>query len=469
MQTSSTTKKRLVVFGLLFTFLLVLAAPGTVVVASSHTVRVDTSSGLEAAVTALLAQEEGLLAEDITRLSITGSGELTPQDGLFLRENLPSVHTLDLQEFAGVAEAQAFRGCTSLTTVRLPEHFVIAPEMFYGCASLEELVLPVHYQISKDSLAYCALDFSRGYPSLLNDDNVLSFAAHQRPKVYFTMPDGHYGSISAGEVFQTPYHLETLNGSSYQNLVQRAPDWLLTRDEDLQVEALIYFEGEHVNEVDTNREGVYTITYTLPYGTNATPSSQTYRLTVQSSEDALPSLLEEANDLQGEHYSEDSWQLLQDTVQEVEDENIRTMSDARRNTLADELSQALASLDIRILGVQDNTVASGESFRLQPAVAQDDNLENWEYDEAVLSANFEEGVLVFTANEEGVTEVVYTAPDGKQGRLVLQVSQEAGVGAFSNRDLLVQVPSWLWPTVIALYLFIVFTLLISWYYHRRAS
>ncbi len=466
---NTASKFRFLVCVLLAALFFLILLPSHTVFAYAYSVRVDTGVSLESALAAAEEQDAELVLEGITRLSIAGNGELSPEDGLFLRERLPSVRTLDLREFTGTAENAAFRGCVTLTTVFIPEHFVVSPEMFYGCSSLDEIVFPVHYQLSKDSFAYCALDFSDEYPSLLNRDNVLIFAAHQRPKVYFTMPNENRGTLSAGEAFQTPYRLETHDGSSYETLVQSSPDWLLTRPEDLEVESVIYFNDSLVGEVDTNQVGEYRIIYTLPYSTNATTHTQTYYLTVLSSGEALPTLLDEIENLESSHYTEESWQNLQVVLDEIGQENINLLSDTRQSALASALSEALDQLSVQVSGLPTNTVSVGQSFRLQPATEDDTALENWVWDDHYLSANLEEGVLVFTASNAGTTEVMYTSPNGQQGKITLTVTEEstASDAQDSGAFFATEYPPWLWTTTIALYIFIAFCLLISWYYHRR--
>ncbi len=476
MHTTIKLKPRFYIAVVFFTLLFLWIQPSLSVKANIQSVRVDTGATLESAIAGIQAQDEDFEPDKITRLAISGNGELTPEDGLFIREHLPEAHTLDLREFTGTCAPATFRGCSSLNSVLLPEHFVMSQELFYGCTMLDELLLPVHYQISKDSLAYCALDFSEEYPSLLNDGNVLSFAAHQRPKVYFTMPDGNHGSVMVGEVFRTPYELETRDGTSYQSLVQESPDWLLMRAEDIEVHTSIYYNDVLVNAVDTSQEGEYKIIYTLPYGTNANVHTQTYYLTILPEALSLSTLVEQANDLEEEHYTEESWHILQQALEAAPEDSGQNLSNTRQTLLASNLAEAMAQLELRLMGAQGDEIYVGQTFSLNPADGGSVNLENLTFDDSYFSATIENNDVVFTALKAGQSEIVYASPGGQQGTIALTILEGTPAQSTSSAETHPaegeeheEYPAWLWSTVLALLLFTVFILAIVWYHQKKLS
>ncbi len=477
MYTSTMPKIRFFSVSLIVMLLLMFFVPSIPVFASPHSVRVDTGVTLERAMANAVEQNPQLDVRDITRLAISGNGELTPEDGVYLREQMSAVHTLDLREFTGTCAEAAFRGCSTLTSVLLPEYFVMSPELFYGCSMLDELDLPVHYQISKDSLAYCALDFSKEYPSLLNDHNVLSFASGQRPKVYFTLPNGNRGTITAGDIFDAPYRLETRDGTSYEALVQRGPDWLLTRAEDIEISTVIYFNDTIVNEVDTSQEGEYKIVYSLPFSTYASTTSQTYYLTVLPEDLSLLPLIEQANEREEVMYTEESWQVLQQALEDATERSPRSLSTIEQSVLANELSDAIAQLALELEGVPEDGLHVGETLYIRPVGSEGTNIEDWVFDETYFSADYEEGDVAFVAQNSGQTEIVYTAPTGEQGSVQFDILEAdtslaaAGAASLVESETVVagEYPSWLWTTTVALYLFILFTLLATWYYQKYGS
>ncbi|MDL2253189.1 leucine-rich repeat domain-containing protein [Ruminococcaceae bacterium OttesenSCG-928-I18] len=404
-------------------FLFLSLSPALPVQASQISVKIDTGGTLESALLSEFARNGEVPYEEIERLVVTGNGQLTDADGAFVRENLTNLQVLNLRGFTGKAENAAFRGCVSLESVMLPERFVISREMFYGCSSLEEVVWPVHYQLTKDCFAYCALDFSDGYPNLLNDRNVLTYAANQRPKVYFTMPEGNSGTLSAGAVFHTPYELQTRSGASYPGLIAEAPSWLLTRDTELEVTVSIVRDGERVEELDTSETGQYEITYTLPYTTYADTRTQVYTLTIRPSHGDLTPLIRQARAKSNSGYTSESWEELQQALSGAE----AVMEDAGAvQAEVDEartrLDEALTGLLIELRGAPD-IVRVGDRFTLTPAKGSARNRSNWSWDERLLQARFESGAE-FTALREGETEIVYEYGNGEKGVLSLTVLSE---------------------------------------------
>ena len=404
-------------------FVLLAVMPVTPVQAGQITVTIDTGNTLENALLSEFARSGETPYEDIDRLIVTGNGQLTDADGAFVRENLTGLQVLNLRGFTGKAVNGAFRGCTSLQSVLLPERFVVSREMFYGCSALEEVVWPVHYQLTKDCFAYCALDFSSEYPNLLNDRNVLSYAANQRPKVYFALPEGNSGTISAGAVFHDPYELQTQSGFSYPGLIAEAPPWLLTRGTELEVTTTIVKDGEKIEELDTRQTGQYEITYSLPNTTNADTRTQVYTLTVLPSHKDLTPLIQQAKAKKEEGYTRESWQELQQALDEAEtvtDDNSAAQADV--DNARTRLNTALSSLSIELQGAPA-TVHVGDSFSLTPGLGSTRNRNNWQWDDSLLQASFGQSAN-FTAVKPGETEIVYTYTDGEQGTLSLTILAE---------------------------------------------
>ncbi len=404
--------------------LCLLLLPPLGVQAAQLTVKIDTGASLESALAATFAQQGETPYEEIERLVITGNGQLTEADGLFIRERLTNLDTLNLRGFTGTSGNAAFQGCISLRTVMLPERFVISREMFYGCTALEEVVWPVRYQLTKDCFAYCALDFSEGYPNLLNDENVLTYAANQRPKVYFALPRGRSGSIGAGESFEDPYELQTRSGESFTRLLAQKPKWLLTRESELEVSRTITRDGEVIRELDTAETGKYEITYALPYATYADTRTQSYTLTIQPSHQNLGPLIRDAKALQEKGFTAESWATLESALAEAE--RLMEGNGVQQSALDAarvDLDKALAGLQIELEGAPETALTVGDSFTLAPGKNGGLGRSNWEWDDTMLAAEFAGGAS-FTAQKAGETEIVYRGSDGIEGRLALRIVEE---------------------------------------------
>ncbi len=413
----------------LFTLFFCLALlPPYTVQAAQVAVKIDTGATLESALAAAFAQQGEVPYEEIERLVVTGNGQLTEADGMFVREHLTNLNTLNLRGFTGSSGNAAFRGCTTLRTLLLPERFSVSREMFYGCTALEDVVWPVRYQLTKDCFAYCALDFSGGYPNLLNDENVLTYAANQRPKVYFTLPRGSSGNLDAGENFEDPYRLKTRSGESYPELIAQKPKWLLTRESELEISRSITRDGQRISELDTNETGTYLISYALPYATYADTRSQTYTLDILPRNQGLNPLIREASALVAEGYTPESWAALESALAAAEKlQNQNGVQQSALDAAKTDLDKALSGLQVELVGAPSAAITVGESFTLTPGIKAGLGRSNWEWDSDMLEADFAGGAS-FTALQAGETEIVYRGQNGAEGRLALRIV-EAGQSA----------------------------------------
>ncbi len=75
----------------------------------------------------------------VTSLKITGG--MASADYTFIKNHLNHLVTLDLSGFSGSFPSEAFEGCSSIETVRLPAGVAISEKMFYECSSLKTLVV----------------------------------------------------------------------------------------------------------------------------------------------------------------------------------------------------------------------------------------------------------------------------------------------------------------------------------------
>ncbi len=462
----------------LFAFLLFLALlPPLGVQGAQVSVKIDIGGSLESALQAAFAKGDEIPYGDVERLVVTGNGTLTEADGLYIREALPNLSTLNLRGFTGKSATGAFRGCTNLKTVLLPERFVISREMFYGCSSLEEVVWPVRYQLTKDCFAYCALDFSDGYPNLLNDENILTYAANQRPKVYFTMPDGNYSSIRAGDPFGTPYELQTRSGISYPSLVARRPNWLLTRENELAVTAVITRDGERLESLDTDETGRYVITYSLPYATYADTRSQTYTLDIQPRQGDLSTLIRQAEAKAEKGYTAESWRALQSALEgaSAAAKGGVGVRQADLDSARQKLDAALSHLQVELQGAP-SAIYVGDHFSLTPGKGSGQNPDYWTWDESFFEVSFRDEIT-FTALKAGETEIAYESPGGDTGLLQLTILNEGEQAAAPK-----QAPSpqeatgnsatsqgGLWLFTAILYLAIALLLLGAWALQKRQA
>lgn len=400
-------------------FVLLGALPFSRAQASAVSAVVDRKTTLEQAVLAAAGNGEKETLAAIDRLTVQGEGTLTADDGAFIREHLPNLLQLDLSGFKGDFEDGAFRGCNTLQLVRLPERARLSREMFYGCSSLEEVDWPVRLQLTNDCFAYCALDFSGGFPSLLNEGNVITYAANQRPKVYFGLAGSGYSTITAGSAFRAPYSLLTREGGSYTALVQSAPSWLLTRPEELQVTQRIQKDGEFTEELDTTQSGEYEIVYSLPYTTYADVRSLTYTLTILPSTSELAPLIRAARQKTAAGYTDESWQALKTALEDaeavMESGSAQTAVDAAR----DALRRAMEGLEVSLSGAPE-VIRVGDTFRLTPGRGEARDAEGWEWDRAYFNTSFTTGAE-FTALRQGKTEIVYIDNSGDKGTLEVDI------------------------------------------------
>lgn len=270
--------------------LLLLAAflPTVGARAASASVQMQYGFDLQTALSKATSNGTSPAYADIDTLYIAGNGTLTAADGSYLKATLPNLTSLDLTGYEGEYEAEAFAENTVLKRLVLPEGVKLSRRMFFACTSLEDVVWPRRYTLANDCFSYCALDFSAGYPGLLSDANVRTYAAFQRPVAYMSLPNGSEGTISAGEGFADALALVTRMGSDYRALAEAKPAWLVTLPSDLELTRTVLRDGERVDKLDTSEPGIYTLIYSLPSSTPSDQQSVTYTLTVMTAEGGLP-------------------------------------------------------------------------------------------------------------------------------------------------------------------------------------
>ncbi len=305
---------------------------------------------------------------EITKLKISGDGQLTADDGSFVKGTLLNLTELDLSAYTGTFADETFMDCTTLKKVVLPEGARLSRKMFYGCTALEELVWPKKYTLSNGCLTYCALDFSPGYPALLTDRNVDTFAGYQRPVAYLSFVEGDSATLRQGETFKVPCVVLTRLGYDYVALANSAPAWLLTKPRDLEVTQTVLLDGERVDDVDMDKPGVYSVIYSLPVATPSNVASITYTLTVQGAgggASAAPS--------------------------------------------------AASAPAFALAGLPDN-VRMGEAFTLGCDSSGALDASCWKWDDAYFSATFD-GSPTFEPLRTGSSLILYEGPDGKSAKL----------------------------------------------------
>lgn len=301
--------------------------------------------------------------DTIQELVIKGEGSLNEKDGEFIRANLVNLAKIDLKDYSGSFGERTFAECTALKRVELPVGASLAREMFYGCTSLESLNWPKRLRMANDCFSYCALDFSTDYPSLLNEKNVVNFAANQRPVVYMHFPKGMEGSITAGDKFKQPYQLLTRSGSDYSQLIGETRPWLATQLRDIEVSEVYSLNGERVQELNLEEPGVYTIVYSLPINTPAAAQRVPYQLTILPADGS--------------------------------------------------------ALPIALTGLPSQ-VYVGDAFSLSCESEGAEDTENWGWDENFFSASFD-SPATFTPLKEGTTTIYYSGPDDTIGELEVTV------------------------------------------------
>lgn len=360
----TTASKKLPRIFALFITLLLLAAllPLAKAGAVSASVQMQHGFDLQGALSKATNNGTSPAYEDIDRLYISGNGTLTAEDGNLLKTLLPNLSVLDLAGYEGGFEAEAFAENTRLRRVVLPEDVRFSRKMFFACTSLEDIAWPARYTLANDCLSYCALDFSTGYPALLSDSTVDTYAAHQRPLAYLSLPGGDAGTLRAGEPFTDPVAVLTCLGSNYTGLANEAAEWLATTPADLVLTRTILRGGQRITELDTNNPGIYTIIYSLPSTTPAGAQSITYTLTVMTADGGMPL---ELTGLPGE-------------------------------------------------------VRVGEPFELGCASPGAENADCWEWDTAYFDAAFESPAS-FVPLKAGATTISFTGPNGEVGEVQVNI------------------------------------------------
>lgn len=360
---------------------------------------------------------------DIDTLRISGEGELTTRDSQFIKNNLPNLTQLDFTGFTGSFAEAAFKDCSTLRKVVLPDDARLTRELFFACTSLEEVVFPRRYTLSNDCFSYCALDFSEGYPGLISDANVLTYASNQRPLVYLTFQNGSSGTLKAGATYRDTYSLRTKSGKGYMALATSPPKWLITRPRDLEVVSVVLRDGAPVSEVDTSTPGRYEITYSLAGNIPSDVPSITYHLTVGAGTVSLNSLIAAAEGKVSGAYTTESYAALRGALGKARTAAKLDSRNTAYTSAATALNNALQGLRLNVGGVPQKP-AVGTAFTLTLGVPGANNAENWKWDETYLSADFSSGAT-FTPLQQGATTVTYTTADGDTGEVALNIAASA--------------------------------------------
>lgn len=181
------------------------------------------------------------------------------------------VGTADLRGVTSPGEYSLFG--IAVERAILADDAVLSYGLLEGCRYLSEINLTEDQTLAPHFIARCAFDFSGGYPlESWDDDDVLDYASGQIPQAFFSL-DKNSTTIELGYSHYAPVALfKTADGSSYRELINKAPVWL---DPDFELP-----QPEEEGSIDTAKLGVYNLTYSIPAEMFADTHSLAYTVTV---------------------------------------------------------------------------------------------------------------------------------------------------------------------------------------------